>query len=76
MDFKFVGKALTFLPKKIDKKIEEEVADKTGVAVLAALQTLDTSVPILTTLLSGGKVELKISLQLVDTDGPSIPKKA
>lgn len=48
-----LGKAINFVPKKIDVKIEEEIADKTGVAVLAALKQLDGSLPILTTLLAG-----------------------
>lgn len=74
MNFKFVKKALTFIPSKIDDKISEEVAEKTQVAVMSALQTLDGATPILTTLLAGGKVELKVTLQFVDTDGPSVKK--
>ena len=48
-----LGRAIKFVPTKIDKVIEEEITDKTAVAVLAALKQLDASLPTLTTLLAG-----------------------
>lgn len=72
MDFKFVGKALNYLPSKLSDKVSEEVSEKTNVALLSALQLLDKQTPILTTLLAGGKIEARITIQLIDTDGQSI----
>lgn len=72
MNFRKLKDALTFLPRKVDAKVEEEIADKTGVATLAALQTLDTALPVLTTLLAGGTVKAEITIRLVDTDGRSV----
>lgn len=60
------------MPKTIDANIEEEIADKTAVAVLAALKQLDGSLPILTTLLAGGVVKAEVSIRLIDTDGASV----
>ena len=70
--WKKLGKVLTIVPKKIDIKLEEEIAEKTQIAVVTALQTLDKATPILTTLLAGGKIEARITIQLVDSDGPSV----
>lgn len=67
-----LGRAIKFVPTKIDAKIEEEIADKTAVAVLAALKQLDGSLPILTTLLAGGTVKAEVSIRLIDTDGASV----
>lgn len=67
-----LGKAFKFVPKTIDAKIEEEIAEKTAVAVLAALRQLDGSLPILTTLLAGGTVKAEITVRLIDTDGASV----
>lgn len=67
-----LGHAIKFVPKSIDAKIEEEIADKTAVAVLAALKQLDGSLPILTTLLAGGTVKAEVSIRLIDTDGASV----
>lgn len=67
-----LGRAIKFVPKAIDAKIEEEIADKTAVAVLAALKQLDGSLPILTTLLAGGTVKAEVSVRLIDTDGASV----
>lgn len=67
-----LGKAIKFVPTKIDAKIEEEIADKTAVAVLAALKQLDGSLPILTTLLAGGTVKAEVTVRLIDTDGASV----
>lgn len=67
-----LGHAIKFVPTKIDAKIEEEIADKTAVAVLAALKQLDASLPTLTTLLAGGTVKVEITVKLIDTDGASV----
>lgn len=67
-----LGRAIKFVPSKIDERIEAEVADKTAVATLAALRTLDGSLPVLTTLLAGGTVKAEISIRLIDTDGSSV----
>lgn len=67
-----LGKAVKFVPTKIDAAVEEQIADKTGVAVLAALKQLDGSLPILTTLLAGGTIKAEVSIKLVDTDGASV----
>lgn len=72
MNFQKLKGALAFLPRKVDQKVEEEIADKTGVATLAALQTLDTALPVLTTLLAGGTIKAEITIRLVDTDGKSV----
>lgn len=71
MNFRKLKDALTFLPRKVDREMEEALADKTGVATLAALQTLDTALPVLTTLLAGGTVKAEVTIRLVDTDGKS-----
>lgn len=67
-----LGKAIKFVPRKFDTDIEELIADKTGVAVLAALKQLDASLPVATTLLAGGVVKAEISIRLIDTDGASV----
>lgn len=70
--WKKLGKAISFVPSKLDAKIEAEIADKTAVAVLAALKQLDGSLPILTTLLAGGTVKAEVMIRLIDTDGESV----
>lgn len=67
-----LGKAIKFVPMSIDSAVEEQIEDKTAVAVLAALKQLDGSLPILTTLLAGGTVKAEVSIRLVDTDGASV----
>jgi len=67
-----VGKVFEAIPKAIDHKVEAEIEDKTGVAVIAALKALDGNLPILTTLLAGGTVKAEITIRLIDTDGPSV----
>lgn len=71
--FKNLKNVITFVPRRIDKKIEEEIGEKTQVAMISALQTLDQASPILTTLLAGGTVKVEMTIKLIDTDGPSIP---
>lgn len=66
-----LGKTIKFA-SHLDAKIEEEIADKTSVAVLASLKQLDGSLPILTTLLAGGTVKAEVSIRLIDTDGASV----
>ncbi len=59
---KFLGK-LTWPLRKLDKEIEEEIADKTAVTIHAGLQALDKDLPILTSLLAGEKITLEIQLK-------------
>ena len=74
MNLSLFGKAINYIPRKIDQKVSEEIADKTGIATTAALSTVDDLLPILTTLLAGGKVRVMIDIKLEDLDGPSIRK--
>lgn len=67
-----LGKAVSFFPRKIDAKVEEEIAEKVRIGVLAALQQADSTIPILTTLLAGGTVRAEVSIKLIDTDGESV----
>lgn len=67
-----LGRAIKFIPTTIDKKVEEALADKVGVAVLAVLNQVDGALPILTTALAGGTIKIEVSIRLIDTDGPSV----
>jgi len=67
-----LGRVFEAIPKAIDHKVEAEIEDKTSVAVVAALKAMDTNIPILTALLSGGTVKAEITLRLVDTDKENV----
>lgn len=67
-----LGRLISYGPKKIDSAMEDLIADKTKVAILAAMQQLDLTSPILTTLLAGGTVKIEATIRLVDTDGASV----
>lgn len=67
-----LGKAISFVPKAIDAKVEEQIADKVKVGVVAVLQQVDLGLPIVTALLSGGQVdvEIKATIRLVEKVEP------
>lgn len=67
-----LGKLISFVPRKINSEVEDQIADKTKVAVLAAMQQLDLTSPVLTTLLAGGTIKAEITIRLVDADGASV----